>query len=78
MATPIGLDAEAWGKRDELKKTIRDYVNALIQEPTFAEQFTDSHFHSVLPRRILQIVQRYYNRAQVSQLTRYVRVEALI
>jgi hypothetical protein len=67
-AAPIGLemgsDGSAWdAQRSELKKRVREYVQAMVDEPRFAELVTPQPRHTQLPRQILRIVHDYANRA---------------
>ena len=66
-APPIALETDPGGgggaptqqQRDEIRKKAREYIAAIVQEPRYAEQATDSLRHTDLPRKILKIVQRY-------------------
>lgn len=63
-AAPIGLDMDGNSPRDELRKKAREYIQAIVQEPAYAEQVTDALRHTDLPRRILRIVQKYSQRCE--------------
>jgi hypothetical protein len=65
-AAPIGLEMESNAQKDELRKKAKEYVQAIIREPAYAEQLTDSLRHTELPGKILRIVQNYSYRCDVS------------
>ena len=70
-AVPIGLDPGGGAQRDEVRKRAKEYVRSLLGEPLFAEQLTETFDHTKLPRRVLEIVQRYWMQSEVcSSLTR--------
>jgi hypothetical protein len=60
-SAPIALDVDSV-RRDELKKKAKEYVQAIVDEPFYAEQVTDSFRHTDLPRKVLKIVQDYSKR----------------
>ncbi|MBE3045491.1 Zn(II)2Cys6 transcription factor [Candidatus Bathyarchaeota archaeon] len=63
-AVPIGL--EPGGMRgDEVRKRAKAYVRSILAEPAFAEQLTETFRHTGLPRRVLEIVQRYWVQSEV-------------
>lgn len=66
-AAPIGLDladgAAGGSQRGELRRKVEAYVDALVAEPGYAAQTTDSIWRTAVPRRVLGIVQRYAARA---------------
>lgn len=64
-AVPIGLDPGGGTQRDEVKKRCKEYVQSILGEPAFAEQLTETTRHTDLPRRILQIVQKYWAESEV-------------
>lgn len=64
-AVPIGLDPGGGTQRDEVKKRCKEYVQSILGEPAFAEQLTETTRHTGLPRRILQIVQKYWAESEV-------------
>ncbi|KAI5465516.1 hypothetical protein BGZ63DRAFT_106574 [Mariannaea sp. PMI_226] len=55
----IGLEFKDSSEREMLKKRAKKYVKDLVDEPAFPEQVTDSFMHTLLPRRIIQVVKRY-------------------
>jgi hypothetical protein len=61
----IGIDTEGTAQREELRRKVKEYLQQLVAEPLYAEQMTDSHHHTLLPRTILRLVQDYYQRTQV-------------
>lgn len=65
-AVPIGIDLDNTSVREDVRRKARDYVQALIFEPQYAEQVTDSVRHTELPRKILRAVQIYGQRSDVS------------
>lgn len=62
-AAPIGLDistdATASSQRNELRRKVEAYVDALVAEPSYALQLTDSIRKTDVPRRVLHAVQQY-------------------
>jgi hypothetical protein len=76
-AAPIGLEMEGNAQRDELRKKAKEYIQAIIQEPSYAEQVTDSLRHTDLPRRILQIVQRYSSRCESPMVKKALSIYAM-
>ncbi|OTB06781.1 hypothetical protein M426DRAFT_318491 [Hypoxylon sp. CI-4A] len=66
-AAPIGIDPENSTQREELKRRTREYVQNLTSEPMYAEQVTDAIRLTQLPRKVLQIVQRYAQRSEATQ-----------
>ncbi len=65
-AVPIGLEMDGGSRRDELRRKTKEYIQSIIHEPAFADQVTDSLKHTQLPRKVLQIVQQYNHRSEVS------------
>lgn len=65
-AVPLGIDLDNTAVREDVRRKARDYVQALIFEPQYAEQVTDSVRHTELPRKILRAVQIYGQRSDVS------------
>lgn len=57
-ATPIGIEMDS-SKSNELRRKVDAYVHDIVQEPAYARELTASMRKSSLPRKILQIVQRY-------------------
>ena len=68
-AAPIGLETEGNSQKEDLKKKAKEYIQAIIQEPAYAEQVTDSLRHTELPRKVLRIIQNYSYRCDVSVLS---------
>lgn len=62
-ATPIGLEMDT-SKWNELRRKVDDYVHNIVKEPAFAWELTASMRKPDLPRRMLQIVQRYFQQSK--------------
>ncbi|KAL2200998.1 hypothetical protein P885DRAFT_26071 [Corynascus similis CBS 632.67] len=73
-AAPIGLEmpkgaggegsggnGNGDGQKAELKRRLREYVQAIVDEPHFAELVTPPPQHTELPRKVLRIVHDYAN-----------------
>lgn len=72
-AAPIGLEVrpDGWeGQRNEMRKRVREYVQAIVAEPGYAELVTQAPQHTQLPRKLLQIVHDYANRRDVAMVKR--------
>lgn len=65
-SAPIGIDPDNNAQREELKKKSREYINGLTFEPMYAEQVTDSIRSTMVPRKVLSIVQRFAQQTNVS------------
>ena len=70
-SAPIGLETLTESPKDELKKmlnsSLRRYFEALIKEPAFAEQVTETLVQkSVVPRFVMQIVHQFFQSSSVS------------
>ncbi|KAK4239854.1 hypothetical protein C8A03DRAFT_42556 [Achaetomium macrosporum] len=80
-AAPIGLemsDGNAWdAQRSELKKRVKEYIQAVVDEPRYAELVTPPPQHTELPRRILRIVHDYANGADVPMVRRALSIYAM-
>ncbi|KAH8889280.1 hypothetical protein GQ53DRAFT_630086, partial [Thozetella sp. PMI_491] len=76
-AAPIGLDMEGGPQKEELKKKAKEYIQAIIQEPAYAEQVTDSLRHTDLPRKVLRIVQNYSYRCDSPIVKRALSIYAM-
>lgn len=64
---PIGVELDSSAQKDDLRKKIKTYVQAIIKEPCFAEEVTETlHDTCKLPRKCLSIVQRFSERSNVS------------
>ncbi|KAI0911886.1 hypothetical protein F4823DRAFT_560459 [Ustulina deusta] len=75
-AVPVGIDPKDGNQREALRRRAREYVHSLAAEPRYAEQVTDSLRGTQLPRRVLEIVQRYAQRAQSAMVRRALAVYA--
>ncbi|KUI59199.1 hypothetical protein VP1G_06487 [Cytospora mali] len=64
-STPIGLDINP-AKWNELRRKVGDYVHNIVQEPTYASELTASMQKTSLPRKMLQIMQRYFQQSNQS------------
>ncbi|GAB1320208.1 hypothetical protein MFIFM68171_10418 [Madurella fahalii] len=72
-AAPIGLEVrpDGWeGQRNEMRKRMREYVQAIAAEPDYAELVTQAPQHTLLPRKLLRIVHDYANRCDVAMVKR--------
>lgn len=80
-AAPIGLDmvgeGEKDGQRGELKRRVREYVQAMVDEKRFAELVTPHPQHTELPRKVLRIVHDYAERADVPMVRRALSIYAM-
>ncbi|KAK3898075.1 hypothetical protein C8A05DRAFT_19276 [Staphylotrichum tortipilum] len=86
-AAPIGLDTGdnnnegrdpgSGGQKAELKKRVREYVQAIVDEPRFAELVTPPPQHTELPRKVLRIVHDYANRADAPMVRRALSIYAM-
>lgn len=78
MAAPIGLSAGGGNaQKDELKKRLREYVQAIVDEPDFAGVVTEGLRHTEIPRKVLKIVHDYSNRADVPMVRRALTIYAM-
>jgi hypothetical protein len=69
FSSPIGLDEDMTGnQRDDLKKKVKEYIKAIVNEPSYVEQVTETFVNTDLPRRVLQIVQDFANNSDVSNI----------
>lgn len=76
-AAPIGLEMKSDGEgggweaqRNEMRKRLREYVQAIVAEPGYAELVTQAPQHTMLPRKLLRIVHDYANRSDVAMVKR--------
>ncbi|KAH6636214.1 hypothetical protein F5144DRAFT_591439 [Chaetomium tenue] len=84
-AAPIGLEMPRGeggkegsdGQKGELKKKLREYIQALVDEPRFAELVTPAPQHTELPRKVLRIVHDYVNRCDVPMVRRALSIYAM-
>ncbi|KAK4039964.1 hypothetical protein C8A01DRAFT_46620 [Parachaetomium inaequale] len=83
-AAPIGLEVPKGegkeggdGQKGELKKRLREYIQALVDEPRFAELVTPAPQHTELPRKVLRIVHDYANRCDVPMVRRALSIYAM-
>jgi hypothetical protein len=60
-----------------LKKRLREYIQALVDEPRFAELVTPGPQHTELPRKVLRIVHDYANRCDVPMVRRALSIYAM-
>lgn len=65
-SAPLVLELDTNAQKDNLKKAAKEYVLAMTREPCYVSQTTDSIKHTDVPRRIMNIVQQYANRTDVS------------
>ncbi|KAL1839187.1 hypothetical protein VTJ49DRAFT_1806 [Mycothermus thermophilus] len=92
-AAPIGLEMPVDGKQDgptagdgaqqqqqqraELKRRVREYVQAMVDEPRFAELVTPPPQHTDLPRKVLRIVHAYARRCDSPMVRRALSIYAM-
>jgi hypothetical protein len=84
-AAPIGLDGGqaqnadgggaggsggGEGQRNEMRKRLREYVQAMVGERDFAALVTPLPQHTLLPRKLLKIVHDYANRSDLAMVKR--------
>lgn len=76
-AAPIGLEVEgapgsaaADAQRTEMRKRVREYVQAMVDEPRYADLVTSGPQHTALPRKVLRIVHEYARRCDVPMVRR--------
>ncbi|KAH6624364.1 hypothetical protein B0J18DRAFT_176718 [Chaetomium sp. MPI-SDFR-AT-0129] len=65
------------GQKAELKRRVREYVQAMVDEPHFAELVTPAPQHTDLPRRVLRIVHDYAMRCDVPMVRRALSIYAM-
>ncbi|KAK3357616.1 hypothetical protein B0T25DRAFT_517020 [Lasiosphaeria hispida] len=75
-AAAIGLETEGNSHREELRKKLDKYIQAIVAEPAFAEMVTDSR-HTRLPRTLLRIVQDYAQRSDNAMVKRALTIYAM-
>ena len=84
-AAPIGLEIPRGeggkegsdGQKGELKRKLKEYIQALVDEPRFAELVTPAPQHTELPRKVLRIVHDYANRCDVPMVRRALSIYAM-
>ncbi|CAI4219187.1 unnamed protein product [Parascedosporium putredinis] len=85
-AVPIGIDPEQQGRngdgdgdgpKDDLKKKCKEYVAAILREPEYAEQLTETFLDTDVPRRILRIVNTYQTQTNSAIVRRAMNVYTL-
>ncbi|KAK3295626.1 uncharacterized protein B0H64DRAFT_323454 [Chaetomium fimeti] len=84
-AAPIGLEMPRGeggkeggdGQKGELKRKLREYIQALVDEPRFAELVTPAPQHTELPRKVLRIVHDYAHRCDVPMVRRALSIYAM-
>ncbi|EMR70922.1 putative fungal zn binuclear cluster domain containing protein [Eutypa lata UCREL1] len=69
-SAPIGINPENNTQREELKKRAREYIHNLTFEPLYADQVTDAIRSTMLPRKVLKIVQRFGQRSNSPMVKR--------
>ncbi|EGS20523.1 gal4-like Zn(II)2Cys6 binuclear cluster DNA-binding domain-containing protein [Thermochaetoides thermophila DSM 1495] len=52
-------------QRSELKKKLKEYINAIVDEPWFPELMTPPPHHTEIPRKVLRIVHEYERRSKL-------------
>ncbi|KAG6028352.1 hypothetical protein E4U40_001073 [Claviceps sp. LM458 group G5] len=76
-SVPLGVEFKTAAERDVLRKRIKAYVQAIIQEPCFSEQVTDSLRSTRLPVKILEIVQTYAKQSDSCLVKRALSIYAM-
>jgi hypothetical protein len=64
-------------QKSELKRRLREYIQAIVDEPRFAELVTPPPQHTELPRRVLRIVHDYANRCDAPMVRRALSIYAM-
>ncbi|KAK4151247.1 hypothetical protein C8A00DRAFT_36106 [Chaetomidium leptoderma] len=65
------------GQKAELKRRVREYIQAIVDEPRYAELVTPAPQHTDLPRKVLAIVHDYANRCDVPMVRRALSIYAM-
>ncbi|KAJ4304132.1 hypothetical protein N0V88_001742 [Collariella sp. IMI 366227] len=68
---------EGDAQRSELKRSVREYIQAMVDEPRYAELVTPAPQHTELPRKVLQIVHDYAERCDVPMVRRALSIYAM-
>ncbi|KAK3990661.1 hypothetical protein QBC44DRAFT_325093 [Cladorrhinum sp. PSN332] len=76
-AAPIGLSGGGNAQKDELKKKLREYVQAIVDDRDFAAVVTEGLRHTDIPKKVLQIVHDYSNRCDVPMVKRALSIYAM-
>jgi hypothetical protein len=82
-AAPIGLEVEGHGvgggdaQRSEMRRRVKEYIQAIVDEPRFAELVTPAPQHTELPRKVLRIVHDYAQRCDVPIVRRALSIYAM-
>lgn len=80
-AAPIGLDiADGSGsgsQRNELRRKVEAYMDALVSEPSYSLQLTDAIRKTTLPREVLQLVHKYAQQSSDSIVRRALAIYAM-
>lgn len=73
----IGIEFETSAQRDSLKKRTRKYIQDTIAEPAFAMQVTDSICHTLLPRKVLEIVKDFAEETESLMVKRALSIHCM-
>ncbi|KAG5922489.1 hypothetical protein E4U61_005097 [Claviceps capensis] len=76
-SVPLGVEFKTAAEKDVLRRRIKAYVQAIIQEPCFSEQVTDSLRSTRLPLKILEIVQTYAKQSDSCLVKRALSIYAM-
>jgi hypothetical protein len=82
-AAPIGLEmggeekGAGDGQKGELKRRVREYIQAMVDEERFADLVTPAPQHTELPRKVLRIVHEYAKRCDVPMVRRALSIYAM-
>ncbi|KDN66499.1 hypothetical protein CSUB01_00944 [Colletotrichum sublineola] len=60
---PMVLELDSASQRDALRKKVKEYLAAIATEPKYAKSVTESIRHTELPRKVLDIVQKYASKS---------------
>lgn len=77
-AAPIGWDMEsADAQRHEVKRRVREYIQAIVDEPRYAELVTPGPQATDLARKVLRVVHEYAARSEVPMVRRALSIYAM-
>ncbi|GKT52060.1 uncharacterized protein ColSpa_12241 [Colletotrichum spaethianum] len=60
---PMVLELDSAAQREALRKKVKEYLAAIAAEPKYAKSVTESIRHTDLPRRVLDVVQKYASKS---------------
>ncbi|KAK1987188.1 hypothetical protein LZ30DRAFT_580417 [Colletotrichum cereale] len=56
---PMVLELDSAPQREALRKKVKEYLAAIAAEPKYAKSVTETIRHTELPRKVLDVVQKY-------------------